>query len=208
MRMSRRITSICIGAAVVAWIGGIAWGASALVRYSLEPGPAGIAPAVWPGGALPARDPNRHTLVLFLHPRCPCSRATLAEVERLAARAAGACEILVVFTIPPGESEAWARTGLWDAAARIPGARRLIDRGALARAFGVRTSGGAVLYTPDGRLAFAGGLTAARGHEGPSPGQRAVLAVLRGERAGANSAPVFGCPLEAESPPDAQESNP
>src|SRR4051812_39527867 len=38
---------------------------------------------LWPPESKLGSTPSHPTLVLFLHPRCPCSRASLAELERL-----------------------------------------------------------------------------------------------------------------------------
>jgi hypothetical protein len=66
-----------------------------------------------------------------------------------------------------------------------------------ARAFGARTSGHVFAYDASGQLRFAGGVTAARGHEGGNPGLDRLTAALGGWRGGdALSSPVFGCPLE------------
>jgi hypothetical protein len=64
-----------------------------------------------------------------------------------------------------------------------------------AERFHARTSGTCLLYDPAGRLEFAGGLTAARGHEGDNDGARSLVALLNGGRSHAESTPVFGCSL-------------
>lgn len=89
---------------------------------------------------------------------------------------------------------------LWNMASRIPDVvLREDESGALARSFGVETSGHALLYASDGHLVFEGGITSARGHEGDSAGKSAILsAVLGGAPAGA-STPVFGCSLREET---------
>src|SRR3954463_15141423 len=40
----------------------------------------------WPAASKLGSTPTRPTLVLFLHPRCPCSRASLTELEALFAK--------------------------------------------------------------------------------------------------------------------------
>jgi hypothetical protein len=49
---------------------------------------------------------------------------------------------------------------------------------------------------PDGKLAYSGGLTGARGHEGDNDGERAVLALAGGRVPPRNQEPVYGCSLE------------
>ena len=47
--------------------------------YAHGPGPADVPPPLWPEGAGPA--PTEDTLLVFLHPRCPCSRATVEQLD-------------------------------------------------------------------------------------------------------------------------------
>ena len=48
--------------------------------YSFQPGQAGSPPAWWPEESLIPRDADRSTLLIFLHPRCPCSQASVEEL--------------------------------------------------------------------------------------------------------------------------------
>jgi len=62
--------------------------------------------------------------------------------------------------------------------------------------FGAITSGSTLLYRADGKLAFAGGLTAVRAHEGDSFGQERIVAILTGGAVDRAESPVFGCQLD------------
>jgi hypothetical protein len=75
---------------------------------------------------------------------------------------------------------------------------RVDDGGAIARSFGALTSGEVLLYDARGALRFAGGITAARGHEGDSEGRDALEASIRGATGQARAA-VFGCSLFGET---------
>src|SRR4051812_12480766 len=68
----------------VAWLGGAVVGGGTLLNYSNTAGP-GAGAAAWPRGSALARESERFTLVMFLHPQCPCSRASVGELERLLA---------------------------------------------------------------------------------------------------------------------------
>jgi hypothetical protein len=173
-----------------------------LASHGAEPGAAGDPVARWPGSTQIRPDPGRGNLVLFLHPRCPCSRATLAELGRLAAVVNGRAALHVLFLRPAGAPDGWERTGLWDTAEAIPGARVRADRdGEEAARFGAATSGHAMLFDRAGALRFSGGITPARGHEGDSPGRSALAGLLvRGEAADSCTA-VFGCPLGSAGRP-------
>jgi hypothetical protein len=135
---------------------------------------------------------------MLAHPRCPCTRSSLAELARLTAR--GDADVWVLFLRPEGATAGWEKTGLWDTAAAIPGVQVLADAdGTAARAFGAETSGHVLFYDATGALRFSGGITAARGHEGPSAGGDSILAALRGNAPAQDHTPTFGCPLIEES---------
>ncbi|HTN03085.1 MAG TPA: hypothetical protein VL132_14455, partial [Planctomycetaceae bacterium] len=51
----------------------------------------------WPADSQLPRVPGRPMVVVFLHPRCPCSRATLEELSRLMTRIADRASVLAVF---------------------------------------------------------------------------------------------------------------
>jgi hypothetical protein len=167
----------------------------ALWHYKSTPGAEHAFPPRWPDQTALRRDQGRPTLLVFLHPRCPCSRATVSELARLIALAPAPLQIEVVFQLPQGEEDAFAKTELWERVQRLTGVETVIDRGrAETRRFGAATSGQTLLYGADGTLRFAGGITVARGHEGRSPGMDRILALTSG-RADRPTAPVFGCTL-------------
>jgi hypothetical protein len=105
--------------------------------------------------------------------------------------------VIVLFYAPSTEPPDWARTDLWRDAVAIPGVRAIEDRdGAAARLFGAFTSGETLFFGRDGRLAFHGGITPARGHAGDSSGRDAILNLLAGKPSARTSAPVFGCSIQ------------
>ncbi len=170
------------------------FGLSALVVYSQTPGAQGETPRVWPRSSQISRDHQRSTLVVFLHPRCPCSRATLRELERLLVRREELRTVIVMLR-PEQCAAGWEQGILWDWSQSLSGVHVQVDRGgAEAQRFGVATSGHACLYDNDGRLQFSGGITPARGHEGENRGITALKQHLAGHVAEATNA-VFGCPL-------------
>jgi hypothetical protein len=183
--------------ATVLWGLGVGLGLIGLLRYKARPGAAGDPAVYWPSDSALTRDPQRSNLVLALHPRCPCSSASLAEFARIIARCQGRVAGHVLFVKPGGTPRGWEQTGLWREVAALPGVRVTCDEaGREADRFGVETSGHVALYGPEGRLRFSGGITPARGHQGDNPGLQAVLArLLGGEAPGTDRGPVFGCPL-------------
>lgn len=165
-----------------------------LERYTNTPGRAAEAPATWPAELPLARASGRDTLVMLAHPRCPCTRASLSELARLMARIGEHADAVVLFVDPMAEG--WEHTDLWRQAEAIPGVRVLTDRGGeISSRFGAYTSGQTLLYDASGALVFAGGITAARGHEGDNQGRLAIAGILNGEETPAASSNVFGCAL-------------
>jgi hypothetical protein len=143
---------------------------------------------------------------MFVHPRCPCTQASLTELEKIQARAAQPLDLRIAALLPDGKPAAWARTPLTRRAELLPGAIITIDAGGSEAArFGVRSSGEALLYDPSGRLVYRGGTTAARGHEGDNPGSDTITSLIAGTatNSGANvpaTCPAFGCPLFNHQP--------
>ncbi|WP_404362787.1 RedB protein [Corallococcus coralloides] len=159
--------------------------------------------AATPPGRLPerfTRAPDTWTLLVFLHPQCPCSRATLAELAKLLDRHGARLSTRVFVWAPREAPPGFERSELWTRAGALPGVEVVADvDGQAARELGARTSGQLVLFSPDGVERFSGGITPARGHEGDSAGGRALRALLDSQVSSAAPAPVFGCALETPS---------
>ncbi|MEZ6244014.1 MAG: hypothetical protein R3B57_13340 [Phycisphaerales bacterium] len=185
-----------IGLGIGVWCSLVLSGFLALIAYADRPGEVGTPPETWPAEVSIAPDPTAPTLLVFLHPHCPCSTATMDELERLLGEARGDVRTILVYGRPSGEGDAWASGGLWERGVRIPGATRVIDAGGrLASSFGATTSGHTILYDAEGRLVFHGGITDSRGHEGASYGRAALRDAIDGLPISTPTLPVFGCPL-------------
>lgn len=181
---------------LAAWCVAVAAGGHIVLRYSGASGPM-AATASWPARTSLKLEKDRATLLLFVHPHCPCTRATASEFERLLAWSPrGSVAATVVYYQPRGRDAAWSRSAMIRRFEELPGVRVVRDVDAKeAERFGAGTSGTAMLYGPDGSLRFAGGITPGRGHEGDSEGGDAIAAVLRDRKASVERAPVFGCGL-------------
>jgi hypothetical protein len=180
-----------------------------LTGYSLTPGAEGRMFSSWPGGTH-LRQEGRAALILFAHPQCACTRATLGELARLVARLRDRLTIYVLFADPAGSlPQELERTELWQSAISIPHTRVLRDAGGTeARLFGATTSGQTYLFDTHGRLRYRGGITASRGHSGDSPGRSAILRIVEDGANGepALSGPAFGCALQ--TPGDRKSDEP
>jgi hypothetical protein len=183
----------------VTWLLVVLTGTLLMAQYSQTAGSSGAPPPDWPSASQIPRDPGLSTLVLVLHPRCPCSRATLGELEQLMAHCQGLLTVEVLFTQPAGMTEDWVKTDLWHTASAIPGVRVRIDHeGQEALRFQAATSGHALLYDIKGALMFQGGITQARGHAGDNPGRDAIESLLKQKNSLSVSTPVFGCALSEQ----------
>jgi hypothetical protein len=195
----------------VAWVAAVSLGLTQLWRYESTPSHPAQPPANWPADTRLERQSGKPSLVLFAHPHCPCTRATIAELARLMTDCHGKVTATVLLVRPAGLPAGWERTDLWNNAAAIPGVSVVIDdAGTESRRFGALTSGQTILYGADGRLLFAGGITESRGHQGDNAGRSAITVLVLGGQCPAQSAstPVYGCPLLDESCSSTKEGMP
>lgn len=186
---------------IAVWAVVVTVGMLLLARYSLGPGKAADARAVWPASSLVPRVAGQSSLVMIAHPRCPCTRASLSELAILMAHSAGRVSAVVLFVRPPNTSAEWNDTDLIRTARAIPGVTVVVDSaGREASRFGAATSGQVFLYDAQGELRFSGGITAGRGHAGDNPGRTTLQAQIIDGQPGRSMTDVFGCGLFA---PDA-----
>lgn len=181
---------------LAAWVLAASFGFYRLHVYAKTPGIENASAEAWPAESPLRRESGKATLLAFLHTECPCSRATIAELERLMPALKGKVEVRLVFYTPKGllvdDSQLRSRV------ANLPGAEIFQDEGGReADRFGAVTSGQIYLYGKDGSLVFHGGITPSRGHEGDSKGKQAILAYLEGT-ASRTTASVFGCVMRSK----------
>jgi hypothetical protein len=186
---------------LAAWLGIVSAGMAGLLRYSAKPGTPARDPVAWPGEWELRPEPRGTTLVVALHPRCACSRATLGELEQLMTQNANGLRAYVLMIRPEGTPDGFERGALWDMAAAIPSVTVIADpAGRLSSRLGAETSGQTYAFNPQGKLLFAGGITPARGHMGDSAGAEALTAILLRETPRAARTEVFGCSLRGSEP--------
>jgi hypothetical protein len=171
-----------------------------LLNYESTPGGIGLVPVTWPSTSQIERATARPTLIMFAHPRCPCTRASVAELAQIMARMQGKVYAYVLFLKPQPSGAEWEETDLRRSAAAIPGVKVLSDvDGVEARRFGAETSGHTLLFGPDGRLLFSGGITESRGHAGDNTGERSIESLINNQLPARTATFVFGCSLADRS---------
>lgn len=178
---------------VAMWVAAVVMGQTAMSRYATTAGK----PAALVGNALPELlyGANQPAVVLFVHPNCPCSAASVQELAAVLHGKESLATVIVVFQGYTGRIDP-AGTKLWQQTAQIPGVVRLIDQdGAMARRFGAKTSGQVLAYGSNGKLLFAGGITPARGESGSCAGIVAITQVIGGVEQKHPATPVYGCAL-------------
>lgn len=174
---------------VFASLGGLAF-------YGSIPGQAATAASQWPTDStiLPAEDTN--AVLVFVHPQCFCTRATIDQLQRaFVARPKSASTTVVVYA-PSTQPESWCDTSLVRLCKTLPGATVVLDHdGQETQRFGVNTSGHVLVFNRQKQLQFSGGVTPSRGHLGPCEGLDAVTQIIAGQKAVPCVANAYGCPL-------------
>src|SRR6202140_3019570 len=92
------------------WLFAICFGSVALLRYENRPSEANVALRMWPAQSKLPLNENLPTLILFAHPKCPCTRATLGELSLLIARCSKKVATIVIFTKPADVDGNWVDT--------------------------------------------------------------------------------------------------
>lgn len=166
-----------------------------LGAYASTPGADGAAVESLPPSAAISSGADG-TLLMFVHPHCPCTAASLTEFEGVLERSPAALGAELVFFSDPAAGPDWVEGRLWRRAGDLEQVRRRVDPGGvLATEFGVSTSGHVLYFDAEGALRFDGGLTAGRGHVGPTLARAALERVLAGDATAPSDFVVFGCGL-------------
>jgi hypothetical protein len=187
-------------AALAAWAAVVVIYLGWLTAYSFAPGGLATPPRLQAVALPRARDADSHLLVMAVHPKCPCSRASVGELGRLLARSRDRLECVVLVYRPHEQRGSWSDTDLVETTRLQPHTQIADDTdGQLARQLGMTTSGSVVLYSPQGEPEFWGGITMARGHAGDNIGSDAILAIVSGAEPARRTAPVFGCRIHADT---------
>lgn len=188
--MTFKITSF------VVWISLLLVGVASMLHYDLTPAEVKPPPKLWPAESALSLNAEHPTILTFVHPHCPCSKASLDELGDFARQFPNRMHLVVLLVKPPGFELDWEKTDLWDLATAIPDAIVCTDDdGREAARFRATASGECLYYDTSGRLQFHGGLTPLRGHRGENAGIAALESLLAGVSANRSQSPVFGCAL-------------
>ncbi len=141
---------------------------------------------------------NRTCCVLFYHPKCPCTMATVRMLQRRLPAWSPRPHVVAVAWTPDGQGTDWVESSVTRTLRSIPGVEVVPDLGGrICRRYGISTSGHVLVFGPQGDLRFSGGITPWRGHEGPGSAVASFEeAVTQSEPSGeCRYRPVLGCSL-------------
>lgn len=177
------------------WIVACAAGFYSLLTYSQTPGP-DLVPTALHEPLMEGPRTRDFLLVVAIHPRCYCSQATAIELQRLIEKTNDKVECRVLCYQPTATGSEFANTSLIEQLAQLPNTTMVTDADGLTAALlGMHTSGAIALFDAEGHPLFCGGITPGRGHEGPSAGANAIVALASGDRPTTTRTRVYGCPL-------------
>jgi hypothetical protein len=177
---------------------------SYLLEHTYRPMPTAAGVTSWPDETCVLKSADsevaagKFRIVVFAHPFCPCTRATLHKFDESLTRLPGNSAVSVVFVtaglqmadVTGSDNVAYAR--------RLPGVEVRFDHtGDESRRFGASVSGEVFAFNCRGCRVFHGGVTSGRGHEDASVGQQQLERLAGGFAEEAYTGPVFGCALPA-----------
>lgn len=194
------------------WIFVVICGLTVLLNYETLPGPNPDQLAHWPTDSKLRRSTNRPLVIMFVHPHCPCTRASVSELEQIVSICHELAEFqVVVFDSEEADSN-WRASQIVETVSSIPGVNVYWDKhGREAIRFNIKTSGHVVLYDSEEKLKFSGGITGSRGHAGSNTGRSRLVSWLRlnpedrANQIGLLESPVFGCALVEGTEPAENE---
>jgi len=183
---------------MVLWIASLGLALSLLARHHGAEGNPGATPAAWPS-AEPRLAPDGLEIMLFVHPRCPCTVRSIdaaASLRHMLEARGVQCGVRTVIRTPAvaGEDdEAWRDSPTVGRLARLGPHRRQFDPGgSIADRWGAITSGHVAIFDASGRRLLDGGLNPARAHAEDPAVLRAIADRLTAGLPVA-ARPVFGC---------------
>ncbi|PHQ33863.1 thioredoxin domain-containing protein [Rhodopirellula bahusiensis] len=172
----------------------------ALIAYGTTPGESDLPPGVAPfrnvSGFLNASSTTEWEIVMAVHPKCPCTVASVNELNRLLDKVDDnvRCRFLVFH--PVNSTPDWMNGKISSRLACIPRSVIQADEGGeTAFELGMKTSGAVIVFDPRGKSRFHGGITVSRNHEGDNLGVRSISMLIQGKTPPLTTTPVYGCSL-------------
>ncbi len=184
---------------IIIWAATVCFGFAALLAYASSPGQLAVTAGHWPQESQLLLSNQQPTLLVFVHPACPCTRATLENLQK--SLTTQTVKLQVVCLTPPDHydrSELACNAALQSLKQQLD-AEHLFDDGTEIANFAAATSGQCLLYSPSGTLIFSGGVTSSRGHLGGNAGLSTLLRQIHSPESDAEVFPVFGCSIQSQT---------
>ncbi len=185
----------------VLWLCAIGYGMNILMTHERTPSTPAVSRLSSGEVLLPFLCEKPFGLVMFAHPQCVCTKASLSELQWLVSKCSpDSVQVTVFFVKPEGASDEWIKSDTWQKASELPNVQVMIDESAtLAKRLGAITSGQTFLINATGKILFSGGITIGRGVTGDNAGRRAILSFVMhtpsGDHFPQSTSDVFGCTL-------------
>lgn len=187
---------LVIIAAYTIWVALISIGHLVLFEYEMTASPLADTKRIFPMKSKIRIAHGRQNIIVFLHPCCPCSDATVEEFRQLMREGEKDSVGTVVFYMPPKEEGEWSLRPIITSVKRIRNVSVVYDTdGSQAALFGATTSGHVLVYDGRGLLQFSGGITGSRGHAGENHNFDVAKNSILAKNPKFATAPVFGCSL-------------
>lgn len=97
-----RRNRLVIFTSMTVWLLLVGTGLAFLWGYENTPGVAAKSPVLWPAESQIPRAPDKATLIMLVHPHCPCTRASIGELALLMTHSQGRLTAYVLFLQPAG----------------------------------------------------------------------------------------------------------
>jgi hypothetical protein len=171
-------------------------------RYSTRPGAVGELPPRSEIQRILSNN-DQTSIILFVHPKCVCSDATVDELKDLLSQfeKKQQPQVYVQFYYPADKTPEWAKeSDLYKKLSLFKDWHLRLDQaGGQAFAWGAMTSGYAIMVNKQGNVIFNGGLTVTRGHRGENIGKsglkKAISFYSELSPDTPLQGPTFGCSL-------------
>ncbi len=179
---------------VAGWCGTLSLAMWWMHSYSIRPGELQGAPTNFKLAKAP-----KGKCFLFVHPKCPCSVATLENWTAIH-RAAPDVMYQLVIVLPTGTQPDFSNGAALEWSKQNRWAQLRLDRnGVFAHQMHAKTSGEVLYYDSQGDLEFMGGITRARSSPGDSTAARTLVdCIAHSAEKSIGINPVYGCSLLGE----------
>ncbi len=165
------------------------------LRYDSLPGIAAVPKTAWPAASKIKYSTITNTLVMVLHPRCPCSRASVQQVASMM-NTTNPPKCIFLFYTPSIFAKGWEKTDIWNQASEIPDSVLISDiDGRETKTSEHPHPDRPTFFDRQGFLRYSGGLTEGRGHQGECRNLEAAIKALNDSHKPTTFGAVYGCPV-------------